>query len=328
MCTSRVLQLCASLEPVQGVKAPTPATPGFFTVPGVGEGSRNQVAQAPCQPGQFCTGGVAAPCPPGVYGASPEQASPACSGPCAAGYHCPASSTSALQYPCGGEDVFCPAGSGLPLSAAPGMYTVGPTPTTRNDSVPCPGGSYCVGGVQYPCEAGSFGCADRLSTPTCNGPCTAGYFCPAGSTSSRARACGGDATRRDAATWYCLQGSESALRVGPGNYSTGSPDGSPHLRTGQSVCPSGYFCADGVKVRECLSSLMHVFVTGSCAPSQSRCASPAPRWCRLLTDELNSSGCIWRGAFAWSADPVPVRAFRKCTWRDFLQLLRSVHARL
>ncbi len=243
------------LDTLQGAEAPTPATPGFFTVPGVGEGVRNQAAEAPCQPGQYCAGGLVAPCPAGVYGATPEQASPACSGPCAPGHFCPAGSTSAFQFPCGGEDVFCPAGSGLPQAAAPGMFTMGPTPATRDDSAPCPGGSYCAGGVQRRCEAGSFGCADRLSTPTCNGPCTAGHFCPAGSISSRARACGGDASQRDAASWYCPQGSQSAQRVGLGNYSTGSLEGSPHLRTGQSVCPSGHYCADGVLVRV---SLPHV----------------------------------------------------------------------
>ncbi len=236
---------------VQGVDRPARAFPGFFTVPGTGRDSQNQMAQVACQPGRFCENGVASLCPAGVYGATPELSSSRCSGPCAAGFYCPAGSTSAAQSPCGGVEVYCPASSGQPLVAAPGEYTVGPTNATRNDSAPCPGGSYCSGGVLFPCEAGSFGCADRLSAPTCNGPCTAGYFCPPGSTSSRAHACGGGEEQQDAESYYCPQGSTTALRVGQGNYSTGSPDHAPHVRTGQSVCTPGHYCVGGVKVRAC-----------------------------------------------------------------------------
>jgi hypothetical protein len=234
---------------LQGVDRPSLATPGFFTEPGTGENPRNQEAQAPCQPGQYCVNGVATPCPLGVYGATPELTSPACSGLCAPGYFCPVGSSSTTQLPCGGVDVFCLAGSGLPQASPPGEYTVGPSATTRNSTLPCPAGSYCVGGLQYLCNAGSFGCADRLSTPACNGPCTAGYFCPAGSTSSRAQACGGSPTQQDAAAYYCPQGSAVAAAVGVGNYSTGSPDDAPHTRTGQGVCPAGHFCVGGVLVR-------------------------------------------------------------------------------
>ncbi len=219
-------------------------------MPGAGQDVGNQEAQAPCPPGQYCAGGVAALCPAGVYGATPELQSPACSGLCAAGYYCPPGSTTATEVPCGGEDVYCPEGSGLPRVAPPGMYTVGPSSVTRNDSAPCPSGSFCVGGVLRPCDAGSFGCADRQWLPTCNGPCTAGYYCPAGSTSSRAEACGGGPTQAGAAAHYCPAGSAEARVVGIGNYSTGSPDDTPHLRTGQAVCPAGHFCDSGVLVRE------------------------------------------------------------------------------
>jgi hypothetical protein len=195
--------------------------------------------------------GVAEVCPPGTYGAVAGLASPECSGACVAGYFCPANSTSATQAPCGGVSAYCPAGSGRAREAAPGEYTLGPTVTTRNSSLPCPSGSYCAGGVRSLCEAGSFGCADRLSVPTCNGPCTAGYYCPAGSTSSQAEPCGGGPGQPDAAAYYCPPGAPLPSRVGDGNYSTGSPDFAPHVRTGQAVCPAGRFCVGGVVVRGC-----------------------------------------------------------------------------
>jgi hypothetical protein len=262
------------------------AARGFFTLPGSGNDARNQESQAPCPPGYYCASGVMAPCPAGSYGAEPELSSSACSGQCSAGHFCSVNSTSAVQAPCGGVDVFCPAGSGEPQVAAPGMYTVGPTIATRNGSLPCPGGSYCTGGVQLPCAAGSFGCADRQSTPTCNGPCTAGYFCPPGSTSSQALACGGNAGQPDAAMHFCPKGSPAAQRVGTGNYSTGSADHAPHVRSGQSVCPPGYFCVDGVLVRTdhrrcgqgfCCSDAC-ICCSHTVSPCVGMCAGPVPHW--------------------------------------------------
>jgi hypothetical protein len=202
-----------------------------------------------CPLGFYCSGGMAVPCPAGTYGAAAALSSPACSGPCAAGYTCPAASTTPEHTLCGGIAVYCPEGSAIAVLAAPGEYTLGPTPATRTGVRPCPSGSYCVGGVRLPCEAGSFGCADRLPTSTCNGPCTAGFYCPAGSVSSQEAACGGHASSPDAASYFCPQGSAAALPVGPGNYSTGSTQDAPHRRTGQAVCPPGRYCAGGVTVR-------------------------------------------------------------------------------
>jgi hypothetical protein len=66
----------------------------------------------------------------------------------------------------------------------------------------------------------------------------AGYFCPAGSTSSTANACG-------AIDRYCPTGSAAPVTVSANHYTT--PDtGSPSLRTGQLPCPSERACAGGV----------------------------------------------------------------------------------
>jgi hypothetical protein len=37
----------------------------------------------------------------------------------------------------------------------------------------------------WQCPAGRFGCASRLGSPDCNGPCNPGFFCPEGSDSSQ-----------------------------------------------------------------------------------------------------------------------------------------------
>jgi hypothetical protein len=161
---------------------------GYFSGPD-NESSSLRWNQQLCPPGTFCSGGLQAPCPPGRFGSTGGIASPACSGPCVRGYYCTGGATSAQQTPCGaplGSTVYCAEGSGAPTLALPGEMTVGASSTTRSAVVQCPSGLYCVDGAATPCPAGRFGCADRLSDPSCNGPCTPGFYCPAGSTSSQA----------------------------------------------------------------------------------------------------------------------------------------------
>jgi hypothetical protein len=89
-------------------------------------------------------------------------------------YYCDGGSATPTQHACGGVDKYCPRGSGAPIIALAGEFTMGPTNATRNATAPCPSGFYCLGGVKLPCPAGRFGCADRLGSEECNGPCTAG----------------------------------------------------------------------------------------------------------------------------------------------------------
>ena len=72
----------------------------------------------------------------------------------------------------------------------------------------------------------------------------------AGSLTSQARPCGGNASNVDAATYYCPEGVGAPLRVGVGNYSVGSGLDAPHVRTGQAVCPQGSYCVMGLQVCE------------------------------------------------------------------------------
>ena len=233
---------------MQGTDAPISVTAGSYTGPGTTTSSRNQVYQVPCSIGSYCSHGVQALCPPGVFGNASGLTSPACSGPCAAGYYCPSNSTSPQQLPCGDVSLYCPKGCGSPVVAAPGEYTVGETALTRNGTLPCAAGNYCVAGVAQPCPGGRFGCANRISDKGCNGPCNSGFFCPPGSASNQQFPCGGTAATALAATKYCPTGSDAPLTVGDGNYSTGSPASSPHQRSGQERCPTGAYCVAGVMV--------------------------------------------------------------------------------
>jgi hypothetical protein len=84
-----------------------------------------RTAQRLCPRGSYCAGGVAVACPAGVWGAGPGRESPACDGPCTAGYYCPPGSVSPTQHMCGNETVFCPPGSAAPTVVTTGFYSVG-----------------------------------------------------------------------------------------------------------------------------------------------------------------------------------------------------------
>jgi hypothetical protein len=101
-------------------------------------------------------------------------------------YFCPSGSPDPYQRPCGSASLYCPPGAGAPIAALPGEYTVGGTPLTRSSAVQCTSGSYCVDGMLIACPAGRYGCSERLSSSDCNGWCTAGFYCPTGSSSSQA----------------------------------------------------------------------------------------------------------------------------------------------
>ncbi len=76
------------------------------------------------------------------------------------------------------NNVYCPAGTALPLIVLPGHYTIGNNQTTRNAQLPCPMGTFCVNGVMIDCPAGRYGRAERLITSDCTGLCAMGHYCP------------------------------------------------------------------------------------------------------------------------------------------------------
>lgn len=122
------------------------------------------------------------PCPAGRFGNASGLVGEGCSGKCAAGHFCPKGSVSEYASRCGGNAYYCPLGSALPLTAPAGRRTVGGDPdgTTRDGTVLCDPGHYCVGGEQKACPAGQYGDRSGLGTAACSGLCRAGHFCPIG----------------------------------------------------------------------------------------------------------------------------------------------------
>ena len=112
----------------------------------------------------------------------------------------------------------------------------------RSEQTICPAGSYCVNGVKTECPAGSYGSSEGLTSNLCSGLCEAGYYCPAGSTSSTANDCG-------SVDKYCPAGSGSPIDVSEGYYS-GPESANESNRSEQTICPAGSYCVNGVKT-EC-----------------------------------------------------------------------------
>ncbi len=83
-------------------------------------------------------------------------------------------------------------------------------------------------------RAGFFGSTTALTTPTCSGPCSAGYICPSGSTSSTPIVC--------PAGQYSLPQSSACSKCPPGRFGDSSAASSARCA---GPCQSGYYCLEG-----------------------------------------------------------------------------------
>lgn len=210
-------------------EAPVTASVGFYTYP---VGGVRATLQLPCPPGSYCTGGVSVLCPGGVYGASTQLSSPACSGPCTPGFVCVAGSSTDAPAECGGPAVYCPAGAPAPSPVDVGFYTTGGpvSGTQRFAQAPCTSGSYCTGGLAWACPAGRFGASSRLSSADCSGPCADGFYCPPGSASATYMMC--------PSGYWCARGGVVGCPAGTYNESPGAS-----APAGCAPCGAGTYSA-------------------------------------------------------------------------------------
>jgi hypothetical protein len=212
-----------------------------------------------------------------------EPLSPqSCDGQCTEGYYCPPGSTNPTAVQCGNASVICPVGSSAPTSVNPGFYSLGGLNSSLNVAqLICSVGTYCVAGVSIDCPAGRWGNAVTGSTTICPNVCSAGYLCPARSTSQTP--CG-------AINLYCVNGVQ--FSVPAGMYST--PEASAvDQRTGVASCPLGSYCVGGARfpcaagrfgaaanlsVSDCSGLCSAGYVcngTGNTSPTAQACGSPA-----------------------------------------------------
>ncbi|KAL3656443.1 hypothetical protein V7S43_018668 [Phytophthora oleae] len=211
---------------------PTPVSTGYYTVSGLetAKGSLTtdaltaerekdritRVTQRRCEPGRYCVDGERYACPAGSFGSKAGLTTSECSGPCAAGYYCPQGSIVAQAVACASSSTFCPKGSALPTTTDRGYCAVavdsagGVRWYSQRKAKP---GEFAWRGTCYPCPAGTYGDEEMETRPTCSGSCTAGYYCPQGSSSPTQRQCGSAAV-------YCPEASKEPWKVLKGYYTS------------------------------------------------------------------------------------------------------------
>ena len=153
-------------------------------------------------------------------------------------------------------DVFAHLEAPHPATFNPGITqpekeTMNPV-ATRDTQLACPATKYCVGGncgnslcdgSQHDCPAGRYGLSG-LSSPTCSGECSPGFFCPQGSRWPTEQQCGGIG-------FYCPAGSGKRLNASANQYtycpvtSSQGPKCPTTTREALQECPAGYFCDGG-----------------------------------------------------------------------------------
>jgi len=125
--------------------------PGYYCVDGIKRscpagrfssvsGSKSSDCEGICKAGYYCplnsTLSTQFPLPAGRYGLE-GVGSDRGTGQCLAGYYCPQSSTSPTQHECGGENFYCPAGSGSPIAVTSKYYSTGQNDTIRTSQAYC-----------------------------------------------------------------------------------------------------------------------------------------------------------------------------------------------
>jgi hypothetical protein len=210
-----------------------------------------------CPAGSYCGGGKKHSCPPGTYGNSTGLSDRACSGPCPSGYFCTGNTVNPSIC---GRGNFCPRGSSKPIKVPSGYYSISVAKantvvadgvvvhiSNAHESLLCEPGHYCAAGIRHQCPGGTYGKEPGLTTPSCSGVCSGGYYCPIGSASETE--CGGF-------DYFCPEGSgerkhvyfgggESPTSDDHGAFYTLGGDDNGQTRSFQKRCPAGSFCVGG-----------------------------------------------------------------------------------
>jgi len=137
-------------------------------------------------------------------------------------------------------------------SLATWNHRYGSTPgqTTSTCEGACTAGFYCSAGssspTQSPCAPGKWGDVGATSA-SCSGICEPGYYCPTASSSPTPAT-----SQCSATTFYCPIASGSPTEVGPGMYAITDaapsvPGHSAEAFDAQEACPAGSYCVNGVR---------------------------------------------------------------------------------
>ncbi|RYG57577.1 hypothetical protein EON66_00005 [archaeon] len=300
-CASDASSYC-----LPGTSVAMRAAAGHYTFPSTSNltasRAQHQEGQRPCELGHFCVAGVRYRCPRGTYGAAARLTTPTCSGFCSSAAACPPGSLQFDEWSLEQRaSDYCSAGSMLPeppsarALAFNDAFTLAmpePQPTPLRalqqgrqmpalaaELAQCPRGCYCLpDGTRVPCPGGRAGTRLGELDSACAAPCAAGYYCPRGSYSEHATACGAPAL-------YCPPGS-AVPRVVPEGY---MPIGGHELtRSDIRPCEAGQYCT-GAHASPCPAGTWG----GAHALSSVACSGPCPRGftCPAASVQPFSSAC-------------------------------------
>lgn len=253
--TSPMQHLCGSPAvycPKGDPRSPILVPPGWYSIrelqgtggdndgygfPTAGVDNANTIY--PAAPGHYAVDGEQRQCAPGTFTTEIGRSSPC--DPCPPGYRCVGAAATFSDFPCVSMQAFCPAGSSNEIAVDPGYYAVQDNGVSVAQRM-CEAGYWCdpSDSVRRICPVGRYR-SYAASTAECD-RCSAGYFCPAGSTSATATPCS------TGPEYYCpgTEAESGRVAVTAGHYSI--PAGaSPQHRTGQQQCEPGHFCEEGVR---------------------------------------------------------------------------------
>ncbi|KAA0172796.1 hypothetical protein FNF27_05776 [Cafeteria roenbergensis] len=145
----------------EGSASPLLVEEGYYSFGG--ESSAVRTGSAICEKGYYCSNGERSPCPAGRFGSTEGLSSPACSGPCTAGFLCPSASTSSTAEECdvdGSGDVYCPEGTTVRRSVSTGYYSspLSAPASQRSAQTLCEEQYVCISGERKPKVEWTGGC--------------------------------------------------------------------------------------------------------------------------------------------------------------------------
>ena len=249
-----------------------------------------------CLAGHYCPLGTQSltqfPCPAGTYSDATGLRSVSSCINCPAGMMCKSGSSSKDQVKCP-AGYYCPEGTsyGQPQPCPEGTHSTATGRKTLSDCLACPAGSYCLAAAR-----------------NVTGPCSAGYFCPEGSTSPTGNACpaGTYSTLTSlkasgeclptTAGYYSNAGSSVMIPCPSGRYSsvtnTKAAGGDGSVTPYCLECTAGYFCPAASSARtKCGRGFYSAAVASACT------ICPLGTYCSSNT---TSSTMLTTGGGSWS----------------------------
>ena len=240
-------------------------------------GTANGLCSGMCPAGHYCEGGTASPtrCPAGTFRATPGATAIKDCTACTPGEYCQGTGLNRTSGPCD-AGYYCPATEKIGTSVPETFF--------------CPPGSFCLAGSPEPalCPAGTY--QDQPGRSTCR-PCAAGYVCAAGTVNTTATLCPEKYYCPEGAPkpQLCPDGTYANGALGLVNASQCTACApAAYCREGRvyGVCSAGFVCFNGSDTpRPTGTGVLQLGNFTGIAEANAGVGQPCPRghYCRVAT---------------------------------------------